>query len=128
MVLRTVTSAMTAVAHDGYNHLLVILVISEDLLESFRQGVEFAVSDCSVLKHFRFDLGECQIASVNTVMSLLSSILSLIGEEIISSGCHQVVDFMSGQSVGVASSFASVVSTLKASVETIASLRLTHGT
>lgn len=128
MVLRTVTSAMTAVAHDGYNHLLVILVISEDLLESFRQGVEFAVSDCSVLKHFRFDLGECQIASVNTVMSLLSSILSLIGEEIISSGCHQVVDFMSSQSVGVASSFASVVSTLKASVEATASLRLTHGT
>lgn len=112
MVLRTVTSAMTAVADDGHNHLLVGLVISEDLFESLRQGVEVAVSDCSVFKHFRLDLGECQIASVNTVVSVFSSILSLVGEEVVSSGCHQVVDFMPSQGVGVTGSFASVGSAL----------------
>jgi hypothetical protein len=127
VVLRTVTSAMAAVADDGDNHLLVGLVISEHLFESLRQGVEVAISDCSVFKHFRLDLGECQIASVNTVVSLFSSILSLVGEEIISSGGHQVVDFVPSQDVAVTGGFASVGSALQPSVEASTSGSVVHG-
>lgn len=43
VILRTVSSAMTAIADDGDNHLLVTFVISETFFESFRQCVEITV-------------------------------------------------------------------------------------
>jgi len=76
---------MSAVAHNWDNHFLVSFVASKDLLESLRQSVEVAVSDCPVFKHFGLDLGKCEVARVYTVVSLLGPILSLVVEKFISS-------------------------------------------
>lgn len=112
VVLRAVSSAVTAVSYNGDNHLLVGFVAGEDLLEALRKGVEFAVTDGPVLKHFRLDLGKCEIASVHTVVSLLGSVLPLVREEFVSSRGHEVVDFRPSEGVGVASGLAAVASAL----------------
>jgi len=77
---------MSAVAHNWDNHSLIGFVVGEDLLESLRQGVEVAISNSSVLKHFRLDLGKCQIARIYAVVSLLhaGTVLSLVVEKFIS--------------------------------------------
>ena len=124
-VLRAVSSAVAAVSDYRHNHLLVCFVVGEDLLESFRQRVEVTVPNCSVLKHLRLDLGECQVASIYTVVSLLSAILALGGEELVASGGHEVVDFVPSESVGVARSHTSLASALESSVK---ATTLTHST
>jgi len=60
-------------------------------------------------------------------VSLLGSVLSLVREEVITSGGHEVVDFRPSESVGVASGLAAVASALKSSVEAAASGLVTHG-
>jgi len=99
VILRTVSSTVTTIADDGDNHLLVGSVISKTSFEAFGQGVEITVLVYLTLKHFGLYLSECNVASINTVVSLLAASRALSREEAIAGVGHQVVNFLPGKSV-----------------------------
>lgn len=70
IVLGSVSSSVATVTYDWNSHLLVLLVIGEDLFESLTQSVEVTVANRTSFKHARLDLGHGEVARVNAVGAL----------------------------------------------------------
>jgi len=47
---------MTAIANDGYDHLLVFCVASENILKTICHAKEFFLQSNFALKQFRFEM------------------------------------------------------------------------
>ena len=65
-VLGTVTSAMTTVANDGDDHLLVFFVASENFFKAICHGEEFFLQTNFALKQFGFNIDLQIVGSVNS--------------------------------------------------------------
>ena len=74
IVLRSVASSVSSIAHNGNYHFLILFVVSEDRFESLRECEEFALSNGRSLEHLRFKLSQVEVAPIYTVVSVPSSI------------------------------------------------------
>lgn len=107
IVLRSVASAMSSVADDRNDHFLIFFVVGEYRFESFRKGVEFALSNGRGFNHLRLNLGQVQVASINAVVSVPACIAL---EECVVGLAHQ------GRSFLVANQIVSSLLTFRSSV------------
>lgn len=91
IVLRAVTSAMTSVANNWNDHLLIDFVVSEHRFESFRQSEEFALSNGTSLQHLGLNLSQVEVAAIHTIGSVSASVA--LEEGVVSLG-HQSGGFL----------------------------------
>jgi len=118
IVLRAVASAMTSVAHNRNDHLLIGFVVCENGFETFGQSEKFALSNGRSLQHLGLNLGQVEVAAIHAIVSVPASVAL---EETVVSLAHQSGSFLVAHVIV----FASVLSkSLVASAEVV---RLSHG-
>jgi len=91
IVLRAVASAMTSVAHNRNDHLLIGFVVCENGFETFGQSEEFALSNGRGLQHLGLNLSQVEVAAIHAIGSVSASVA--LEEGVVSLG-HQSGGFL----------------------------------
>ena len=90
---------MTTIADYGHDHLLVLLVVSENFLEAVAELVERVVSSGTGLEDAGLDLGHAEGGRVHAVGALPFGATMLGFEEVTVGAAHEGVHFVVSQVV-----------------------------